>query len=278
MDRHLVHTELGTIEYTSIGTGIPVVFLHGGHSNCKESLSHKGLDPEEFQLITPSRPGYGKTDFHTLRTPQKSAHLIRALLDVLQVDQFVVYGISAGGPTAIALAAQYPNRVSKLVLASAVTKKWLNKNEKTYKTAQVLFNPKIEKFTWGMVKWLSRAFPKIVAKNFFKQFSKHSTYQLRNSDVHELIAAMNHYNSGYGFLNDIDQIIPNDLIAKVKCPTLIIHSENDNTVSIAHARHAHRMIENSMLEILRNEWGHLFWIGNDSKKTISKVERFIGTR
>ncbi len=228
----------------------------------------------EFQLITPSRPGYGKTDLDSLQTPQRSADLIKALLDFLGVGQVVVYGISAGGPTAIALAAKYPNRIRKLILASAVTKKWLDKNEKTYKTAQILFHPGIERFTWSMVRFFSKVFPKVIAKSFYPQFSKYPVHKLKKGDIHELISAFEHYNSGEGFLNDIDQILPDNIIANVKCPTLIIHSENDNSVSIEHAQHARKMIENSTLEIFQNEWGHLFWIGADSKEPISKIIKF----
>jgi len=35
------------------------------------------------------------------------------------------------------------------------------------------------------------------------------------------------------------------------------------------------MIENSKLVALDNEWGHLFWIGNDSKHSIRKTIEFI---
>ena len=38
---------------------------------------------------------------------------------------------------------------------------------------------------------------------------------------------------------------------------------------------AHKMIENSTLEILQNEWGHLFWIGADSNEPISKIKKFV---
>lgn len=78
-----------------------------------------------------------------------------------------------------------------------------------------------------------------------------------------------------GFLNDIDQNISAESLMRIKCPTLIIHSENDNSVSIEHAKYSNRMIANSQLELLNNEWGHLFWIGNDSGESIKKTIRFI---
>ena len=75
--------------------------MHGGHSNCHETLCHKGFDLEKFQLITPSRPGYGKTPLTNNRTPKQAADLILELLKCLSVDNTIVYGISAGGLTAI---------------------------------------------------------------------------------------------------------------------------------------------------------------------------------
>jgi hypothetical protein len=35
------------------------------------------------------------------------------------------------------------------------------------------------------------------------------------------------------------------------------------------------MIENSKLVEVNNEWGHLFWIGNDSNDSIRKTIEFI---
>jgi len=275
MNSKVINTRLGNIEYCSIGNGTPILFLHGGHSNCYDTLSHKGFDLEKFQLITPSRPGYGKTPLNDNQTPKKAAELILELVNYLSIDEVIVYGISAGGLTAIELAANYPDKVSKLILASAISKNWLNENGKTYKTAKKIFNPKVEKLIWGMVKFFSRIFPNMIAKSFYPQFSKNQLHKLKKDDIQELISAMKHYNSKKGFLNDINQDIADEIITKIKCPTLIIHSENDNSVSLEHPENANRMIENSKIEILQNEWGHLFWIGTDSKKSIEKIMKFI---
>ncbi|MGD1907871.1 MAG: alpha/beta fold hydrolase [Leptolyngbyaceae cyanobacterium] len=275
MKSKVVNTRFGDIEYCSIGQGVPILFIHGGHSNCNETLAHKGFSLDKFQLITPSRPGYGKTPLSDRKTPKQVAELITALLEKISVDKIVVYGISAGGLTAIELASNYPNRVSKLILASAISRKWLDEQERTYKIAKIIFNPKVEKLIWATVRFFAKIVPKLMAKNFHSQFSKQPAKNLKSSDVKELISAMNHYSSGAGFLVDIDQDISEDVISKIKCPTLIIHSKNDNSVPIEHARHSNRMIQNSSLEILENDWGHLFWIGADSVRPIEKILEFV---
>lgn len=275
MNCQIINTKLGDIEYSSIGKGIPILFLHGGHSNCKEKLSHKGFDLAKFQLITPSRPGYGKTPLGNNKTPKKAADLIIELLNYLSLQKVIVYGISAGGLTAIELTANYPDKVNKLILASAVSKKWLDNNGKTYITANMMFNPKIESFIWSIVKLSSRVFPKMIARSFFPQFSSSQLPKLRKEDVQELVSSMKHYHSKNGFVNDINQNIEEETLAKIICPTLIIHSENDNSVSLEHPENANRLIENSEIEILQNKWGHLFWIGTGSKESIEKTIKFI---
>ena len=275
MSGKVINTKLGKIEYCSIGIGSPILFVHGGHSNCNETLCHKGFDLEKFQLITPSRPGYGRTPLDKNKTPRQAADIFVELLNYLSVDNIVVYGISAGGLTAIELASNYPNKVSKLILASAVSKKWLDEQGKIYKTAKKMFNSKVEKFIWGTVRFFSNIFPSMIAKSFYPQFSRNPVHKLNKDDIKELVSTMKYYNSKEGFLNDIDQNISNEIITKIKCPTLIIHSENDNSVSLEHAKYAKKTIGNSIIEILQNEWGHLFWIGTDSKKSIEKTINFI---
>jgi len=274
LNNKIINTRLGDIEYCSIGKGIPIIFVHGGHSNCNETLCHKGFDLEKFLLITPSRPGYGKTPLDGNLTPKQAADLIIELINHLSIDKVIVYGISAGGLTALELAGNYPNKVSKLILASAISKKWLDKQGKIYKTARRMFNPRMEKFVWGMVRFFSRILPNMMAKSFYPQFSKKPKHKLNKDDVKELISTLKHYNSKTGFLNDIDQNISDEIIKKIKCPTLIIHSENDTSVSFEHALQANEMIENSEIAKLNNEWGHLFWIGKDSNESIRRTIEF----
>lgn len=275
MNSVTINSRLGVVEYCSTGKGIPIVFIHGGHSNCYETLSHKGFDLEKFRLITPSRPGYGKTPLNNNQTPKQAAALIVELLASLSIEKAILYGISAGGLTALELAANYPEKVEKLILASAISKKWLDENGKIYKTARIIFNPKIEGFTWTMVRFFAWITPDMLARNFYSHFSKNPINKLKRADINELISTIRRYSSKSGFLNDIDQSISDDTMTKIKCPTLIIHSENDNSVALEHAEYANMMIENSRIEILQNEWGHLFWIGNDSEKSIDKTIKFI---
>ena len=275
MDIKIIETELGKIEYSTTGNGKPLLFIHGGHTNCNSTLWHKEFDLDKFQLITPTRPGYGNTPLNNNTTPKQQADLIASLLDYLNIDKVILYGISAGGLTTIELAGNYSDRVDKLILASSISKEWLDKKGRIYKTAKRIFNPKVEGIVWGMIRFFSGLFPNLIAKNFYPQFTTNLPHKLIKENVKELISMFENFSSGTGFVNDIDQSINHNIISRIKCPTLIIHSKNDNSVLFEHALHSNKMIENSKLVALDNEWGHLFWIGNDSKHSIRKTIEFI---
>jgi pimeloyl-ACP methyl ester carboxylesterase len=82
MNSSVINTKIGEIEYCSVGQGIPIVFIHGGHSNCFDTLSHKGFDLSKFQLITPSRPGYGKTPLNGHTHAQTSCRINRRITEL----------------------------------------------------------------------------------------------------------------------------------------------------------------------------------------------------
>ncbi|MGC9356103.1 MAG: alpha/beta fold hydrolase, partial [Mariniphaga sp.] len=175
----------------------------------------------------------------------------------------------------IAFAARYPERVEKLILASAVSEEWLDKNGQVYKTAKRLFHPNTAGMVWRLIRFFSGLFPQMTARNFYTQFSKNKPHRLAREDINELLAAFKYYHSKSGFMCDIEHEIEPGVLAAIQCPTLIIHSKNDNSVPFEHAEYAKRMIKHSELLVLENEWGHLFWIGSDSIEPVRKTMEFI---
>lgn len=101
----IAQTEKGPIEYRVVGQGPAVLVLNGGHTNCNSPLGHQRFFGEHgYQLIIPSRPGYGNTPSSTGRTAEAFADALIPLLDQLQLEQVIVLGISAGGRTALQFA------------------------------------------------------------------------------------------------------------------------------------------------------------------------------
>ena len=112
---------LGYREYGS-PDGTPVVNCHGGLL-C-------GLDVAAFddtasdlgvRIVSPDRPGIGRSGAKLHRSTGDWADDVAALLDALAIDRAAVLGWSMGGQYALACAARIPDRVTRtVVIAGAV--------------------------------------------------------------------------------------------------------------------------------------------------------------
>jgi pimeloyl-ACP methyl ester carboxylesterase len=268
------------IEYSIIGEGKPILILHGGHSNCNEEFGYAELIKAGYSLITPSRPGYGRTSPKLGSSLEEASKAYGILLDHLGLENLHVIAISAGGPSGIHFAAAYPERVKSLGLQSAVTKEWLTPRDKEYRAAHILFRPKTEKYVWKMIGFMSNLFPEFIFKQMVSSFShlkgKEISRHISKSDIESFKKMNNRQRSGSGFIIDIKQTneINKQHLEAIRCPVLILHSKNDSAVSVEHAKHAAKYISHANLELL-DSWGHLIWIGKGSEEMNKKLINFL---
>ncbi len=269
-----------TVEYSIVGQGRPVLVFHGGHSNCQEEFGYEALVDSGFSVITPSRAGYGTTSPEIGTSLSTACYYYAKLLDHLNIDNAHVIAISAGGPTGIYFAAHFHEYTRSLVLQSAVTKEWLTPKDIEYKAANVLFHPKTEKYTWKLLSSFSNTFPNFMFKQMLPSFSKLSYKEVKDkmgeNDVEAIRKMNNRQRSGYGFEIDLQQI--NELSVRdlhaVSCPTLIMHSKHDRSVSLDHAYFAKENIPMAELQLL-DAWGHLIWLGESGGETDRMVIAFL---
>ncbi|RDU37832.1 alpha/beta hydrolase [Neobacillus piezotolerans] len=269
-----------SMEYSVVGSGEPIIVMHGGHSNCHEEFGYEALVGNGFSVITPSRPGYGQTSKEIGQSLSLASEYYAKLLDHLNIEKAHLIAISAGGPSGIYFASTYPERVSALILQSAVTKKWLQPGDNEYKAARVLFRPGTERFTWGLIASMNNLFPRFIFNQMFPSFSKlkyDEAKELISEGDFEAIRKMNNrQRSGEGFFIDLTQV--NELsvedLRAITCPTLIMHSKHDASVSLDHAYAAHENIASSELCIL-GSWGHLIWLGKTAGETDKVVVHFL---
>jgi len=92
--------------------GVPVLTLHGTPASGLPYGPH-AVDAEEkgIRLISYSRPGYAGSTRARGRNVADCAQDAAAICDALGVERFCVWGISGGGPHALAMAALLPDRV-----------------------------------------------------------------------------------------------------------------------------------------------------------------------
>ena len=68
MKSQIVQTSRGPIEYTLLGKGPVVLVCHGTSSNCFSTAESEPLVAAGFSVLTPSRPGYGRTPLEVGRS------------------------------------------------------------------------------------------------------------------------------------------------------------------------------------------------------------------
>src|SRR4051794_40818955 len=90
--------------------GAPVVVHHGTPSSGQLYAGTVALARERgIRLIGYDRPGYGGSSPQPGRTVAGAAEDVAAVLDALGVGRFATFGVSGGGPHALACAARLPD-------------------------------------------------------------------------------------------------------------------------------------------------------------------------
>ncbi|MCQ6560561.1 alpha/beta fold hydrolase [Paenibacillus mendelii] len=268
------------VEYTIVGQGEPVLIMHGGHSNCNEVLGYRELTERGYSIITPSRPGYGRTSKELGENLCDACEAYMELLDNLRIPQVHLIAISAGGPSGIHFAAQYPQRVRSLILQAAVSHTWLTPADKLYQSAQLMFRPSTEQYLWAAIRVMNQWFPRLLFKSMIPSFStrlsKEVLQQISEDDLQLFKQMANAQRSGSGFLIDLEHARHdrNSVLSAIQCQTLIMHSIHDATVSVAHARHAYHYISNAQLCELE-VWGHLIWLGEGAREMYERLFSFM---
>jgi pimeloyl-ACP methyl ester carboxylesterase len=102
--------------------GNPLLSCHGGLSSRLDAApAHDAAVALGIRLISPDRPGMGRSTFQPGRSLLDWPGDVAALTDALGIDRFAIMGWSSGGPYAAACAARLGARVTTVgLLSSAV--------------------------------------------------------------------------------------------------------------------------------------------------------------
>jgi pimeloyl-ACP methyl ester carboxylesterase len=114
-----LHIRGARLAYEELGSGEPILFIHGHPFNRSMWRDQSPL-AREYRLILPDLRGYGDSGGETTRTMLDEMALDLAyLLDELGVDKVIVCGLSMGGQIALDFYRLFPSRVSALVIADS---------------------------------------------------------------------------------------------------------------------------------------------------------------
>lgn len=266
----VIETSRGPIEYAITGSGPPVLVIHGIGGGYDQGLFLGQIGIEGFQLISISRFGYLGTPLPEDATPAAQADAHAALLDALGIPKAAIVGISAGGPSSLQFALRYPGQCAALVMVSAVNYeapthilrladrlKWLIRSDfigwvvVRYARIALLY-------LFGIRKKVLDGFPP-AQKQWIEQFFE-TILPLRWR--------------AEGIINDIHHLAILDRLPLeyIKAPTLVIHADDDTTVSPNQGRYTAEGIPGARFVQLESG-GHLLF--GQHQKVRSEIKTFL---
>lgn len=267
----------GAVEYRLEGDGPQtVVIFHGGHLRAGLALGEEVFTTSGYRVLILSRPGYGRTPPSTGTTPAAFADVTADLCRHLGIERIAaVVGISAGGRTALAMAARHPHLVERVILQSAVAfLPWPDR--RTRLGGRLVFNARVEAATWAAVRLLMRTAPRAGLRLLLRDLSTRPVRQviaaLNERDQAELLALFTLMRSGAGFVNDM-LAVP-DCAGQVTQPTLVIASRTDRSVPYTHAESLAAAIPRAELAESRAD-SHMIWFAPDYPAITEKIKDFL---
>ena len=210
-----VHLKTGIelqVAQSGPSTGEPILMLHGiTDSWFSFSMVMERL-PVDYRLIVPSQRGHGDSDRPkgSYALKQFAADVV-AFMDAMNVKEAAIVGHSMGSFIAQHVAAQAPERVSRLVLIGSATKIRNDVVMELHREITALTDPVPEKF---VREFQSSVTFKPVPQDFFEGVIKESL-KLTAPVWREVMAEMLSPNA------DVD-------LKKIKNPTLIIWGDKEN--------------------------------------------------
>jgi 2-hydroxy-6-oxonona-2,4-dienedioate hydrolase len=278
----ILHTIAGPVEYAREGGGPAALVIHGAGGGFDQGLYlAREMLGEGFDVIAPSRFGYLRSPVPADASHAAQANAYAALLDKLGIEQTIILGVSAGGPSAVEFAVRYPKRTRALVLvvprlydpANQVGADQTPQNRAVIK----LFENSADFSYWATTKigrkQLVRFFgvdPELEAKAAPEEHEK----------INGLIADMLPLSARVeGIIADTSSELVRPELEKVAAPTLVISAEDDLYHTLPGARFAAEHIPNAELQVFETGGHLLIGHGEDTRRIINAfLERLIETQ
>jgi 2-hydroxy-6-oxonona-2,4-dienedioate hydrolase len=275
-NRGQIHpSSYGDIEFTQGGHGPPVLVIHGsGGGYDQGELLVEALLGDAFHWIAPSRFGYLRSTFHEGATFDDQAHAYAELLDHLGLDRVAVVAMSHGGPSALLFAALHPDRVSSLTLVSTgVASSSEGGQEQANRKGDMLVKIyKYDAIYWAMTRAFRKQFMRLMGAD--DAVIAGLTPPQRAMAEH-LIDYMNPASPRFaGAAFDNKAAMPNERIAAITAPTLVVHAKDDALQLFHNAEYAATTIPGAQL-MSYETGGHLLVV-IEQEAIRSAVQRHIG--
>jgi 3-oxoadipate enol-lactonase len=232
------------IRFDDIGSGLPVVFLHGFPLNRTMWDPQVGALVAECRCIPIDFRGLGESSAAPPYSMDRYADDVVGVLDTMQIERAVVVGLSMGGYVAFAMWRRHRERVRAFVLAdtrsTADTVETVARRHELIEVAE----------TQGSTAVANMQIAGLVGK----------TTRDKRPDIYDSIHRMMAQTPPEGIIGALQALIERPdstpTCATIDVPTLIVVGDEDVITPPKDARDLQRSIHGSRLEVLRQA-GHL---------------------
>jgi pimeloyl-ACP methyl ester carboxylesterase len=262
------------LAYALSGKGTPIVrtshwFAHLEHDIQSRVYGHFLLDLARcHRLLRYDARGIGLSQRDPAEvTFERFVSDLETVVDSAKLDRFILFGLSQGGAQAIAYAARHPDRVSHLILFGAYAR-GAYRRQSAEERQKVELACALIRSGWGGNDESHRQF-------FTSQFIPDANKELQHS-LNEMQRVAATPAMAERFLlasTDVDVVAD---LARVQCPTLVMHSTRDLRVPFAMGQEIAAGIKGARLVPL-DTGNHLIMPGEPAHRVMSDaVADFLG--
>jgi 3-oxoadipate enol-lactonase len=250
MKAHIAHLAHRSLRYFESGGGRPVLLLHAFPLSADQWLPQLHRVPVGFRFIAPDLRGFRGIGaaFEDPGLDSLSiddyAQDVLALAAHLELDRFVVCGLSMGGYVAFALHRLAPSRVSGLILSN---------------TRAAADSAEARAGRDRMIALARQDGPEAIAREMVPRLLGDTTRR-EQPDLADAVRRLIVVNSADGIATALGALKtrPDSTagLAAIACPTHVITGDEDAIIPVSEAEAMHRGIPKSSLTVLRAV-GHL---------------------
>lgn len=218
------------IFYEDLGTGKPVIFIHGwplNHEMWEYQLAE--LPKNNLRCIAYDRRGFGKSDrpwdnydYDTLADDLKS------LIEELDLKDVTLIGFSMGGGEIARYIGKYGNdKIAKVILIASVTPFMLKTGNNPEGVDKQIFDEMVEKISKDRPAFLEE-----FAKKFYGVNSINQSVSQPILDWNQMLCLMSSPKATIDCVRSFSETDFREDLKKINVPVLIIHGDADKTVPI----------------------------------------------
>lgn len=249
------------IFYRLIGSGKPVVFIHGFGEDGNIWDNQVEYLKDNFKLIIPDLPGSGQSEMIDDMSIEGMAEVIHAIIHEENIDACPVIGHSMGGYITLALVETYWNHVSAFGLFHSTAYADSEEKKSVRRKGIDFINQH------GAFEFLKNA-----TSNLFSQQTKDDRPEL----ISEMVVGLDNF-SAPALVSYYEAMIQRpdrtEMLQKAAVPVLFIMGKYDNAIPLEDGLQQCHLSEKSYIYVLRDS-GHMGML-EEKDKSNEILDKFL---